>query len=69
MSKLEQLKERVRHSGKCGVATADIRDDYDPIGAMMIQDLCDTGEYVQRKVPPGGFDQVWKVFKKGEEPY
>ena len=34
-----------------------IRDDYDPVGAMMIRDLCATGDYVQRKVPAGGFDQ------------
>lgn len=69
MSEIEQLKRRIDTSGSNGVETACIRDDYEPVGAMMIHDLCATGEYVQRKVPLGGYDQKWKVFKKGVEPY
>jgi hypothetical protein len=69
MSEVEQLKKRIDDSGLSGVETAHIRDDYEPVGAMMIHDICATGEYVQRKVPPGMYDQKWKVFKKGMEPY
>ena len=69
MSEVEQLKQRINESGSSGVETAHIRDDYEPVGAMMIYDICATGDYVQRKVPPGGYDQKWKVFKKGLEPY
>jgi len=69
MSELQQLKDRIDKAGPIGVETAHIRDDYAPIGAHMIRDLCATGEYVQRKVPPGSFNQKWKIFKKGMEPY
>lgn len=69
MSELEQLKTRIDESGKDGIETAQIRDDYDPVGAMMIRNICTGGEYVQRKVPPGMYDQKWKIFKKGMEPY
>ena len=69
MSEIEQLKQRIDASGREGVETAHIRDDYEPIGATMIRDLCAVGDYVQRKVPPGGYDQKWKVFKKGNAPY
>lgn len=69
MSEIEQLAKRIDDSGKSGVETAVIRDDYEPVGAAMIRGLCASGEYVQRKVPPGMYDQKWKVFKKGMEPY
>ena len=69
MSEIEQLKKRIDASGFQGVETAHIRDDYEPAGAMMIRDICATGEYVQRKVPPGMYDQKWKVFKKENAPY
>jgi len=69
MSEIDQLKLRIQGSGTGGIETAQIRDDYEPVGAMMIRDLCATGDYVQRKVPLGGFDQKWKIFKKGMEPY
>ena len=69
MSEIEQLKKRIDDAGLSGVETAHIRDDYEPAGAMMIRDICESGEYVQRKVPPGSYDQKWKVFKKGMEPY
>ena len=69
MSEVEQLKKRIDDSGCEGVETKHIRDDYEPVGAMMIHDICAGGDYVQRKVPPGGYDQKWKVFKRGNEPY
>ena len=69
MSEIDQLKKRIDDSGTRGVETAFIRDDYEPVGAMMINDLTASGEYVQRKVPPGMPDQKWKIFKKGTEPY
>lgn len=68
MSELDQLKKRIDDSGLDGVETAHIRDDYEPVGQMMIQDICATGKYVQRKVPVGGFDQKWKVFAKENQP-
>ena len=69
MSELDQLKELIDDNGKRGVATAFIREDYDPVGDMFIRDLCATEEYVQRKVGLFGPDQEWKIFKKGMEPY
>ena len=69
MTEIGQLKKRIDASGMDGVETAHIRDDYEPAGDMMIRDICATGDYVQRKVPLGGYDQKWKVFKKGNGPY
>jgi len=69
MSEIDQLKKRINASGPRGIETAFIRDDYDPVGAMMINDLTDSGEYVQHKVPTGAAEQKWKIFKKGTEPY
>ena len=69
MGEIEQLKRRINESGIDGIETKHIRYDYDPIGDIMIRDLCSTGNYVQRKVPPNTFDQKWKIFKKGMEPY
>lgn len=69
MSELEQLKKRINDSGVDGVETAHIREDYEPVGALMIANLTDSGEYVQRKAPMHSFDQKWKIFKKGNEPY
>lgn len=69
MTELEQLKKRTDSRARSGVETALIREDYEPVGALMIRDLCATGEYITRKVPPGEWDQKWKIFKKGFEPY
>ena len=69
MSEIEQLKKRIDDSRKWGVETAAIREDYEPIGQLLINDLCASGEYVQRKVPPGMSYQKWMIFKKGIEPY
>lgn len=69
MSEIEQLKKRIDDSGTRGVETAFVRDDYEPVGDMMLHDLTASGGYVQRKVPPGSYDQKWTIFKKGMEPY
>jgi len=69
MSELEQLKKRIDDSGFVGVENVHIRDDYEPVGGAMLRTLTDSGEYVQRKVPPHSWDQKWKIFKKGYEPY
>lgn len=69
MSELEQLKNRIDKSGPEGVETAQIRYDYEPAGTFMIRHLSDSGEYVQRKTPYQHWDQKWRIFKKGNEPY
>jgi len=69
MSEIEQLKKRIDDSGLEGVLTSPIRDDYEPAGQMMMSILTNSGEYVQRKVPPQSFDQEWRIFKKEFAPY
>ena len=69
MSELDQLKKRILDSGKDGIETAIIRDDYEPAGDLMIRHLCESGEYVTRKVPPGMYGQKWKIFKAAMDPY
>ena len=67
MSEIDQLKQRIDNSGETGVFTAHIRDDYEPVGAEMIHDICANGEYVQRQIKIGS-DYKWKIFKEGNEP-
>lgn len=69
MGEIDQLKIRIDNAGSQGVETMHIRDDYEPAGQMMIQNLTDSGKYVQRKTPAHSFDQRWRIFKKGKEPY
>ena len=69
MSEIEQLKKRINDSGLDGVETAHIRDDYEPAGDMMIRNLTNSGDYVQRKTPMHSFDAKWRIFRKGSEPY
>ena len=69
MSEIEQLKNRIDESGPDGVLTEHIRDDYEPAGQMMIQGLCDNGQYVQRKGMGRGLDQKWRIFKSAFSPY
>jgi hypothetical protein len=69
MAEIDQLKERINKSGPEGVLTSQIRDDYEPIGANMIRDLVDTGEYVTRKVPIRmSFGFEWRIFTKEWDP-
>jgi len=65
MAEIDQLKSRIDNSGMTGIETAIIRDDYEPVGAMMIRGLVDSGAYVTRKTP----DVKWRIFKSGMEPY
>lgn len=69
MSELEQLKIRIDKSGDEGVLNSHIREDYNPVGDIMIRNLTDSGEYIQRKTPMHSFDAKWRIFKKGNEPY
>lgn len=69
MSELQSLKKRIDDSGPLGVENAQIRNDYEPAGDMMLRELTASGEYVQRKTPAHSFEQKWRIFKKGNEPY
>ena len=69
MSELDKLKSRIDASKGRGIETATIRDDYAPVGGQMIRELCASGDYVQLEVPFQGYNQRWKIFKKGMEPY
>jgi len=69
MMEMEQLKKRIDESGIDGIETAHIRDDYEPAGQMMINNLTESGEYIQRKTPAHSFDAKWRIFKNGLEPY
>ena len=69
MTEIEQLKKRINDSGAEGVKTAYIRDDYEPVGQIMINQLSELGKYVQRKTPAHSFDAKWRIFLKGNEPY
>ena len=64
MTEMEQLKKRINDSGVEGIKTAHIRDDYEPAGQMMINQLSESGEYVQRKTPAHSFDAEWRIFQK-----
>ena len=71
MSELEQLKKRIKDSAYDGIATAIIKDDYEPAGQMMITGLVNSGEFISRRqvsrVRYGPTE--WKVWHKGFEPY
>lgn len=69
MSEIEQLRQRIDNSGMEGIETAVVREDYEPAGDMMMRELMDSDEYVQRKTPMYHFDPKWRIFKKGNEPY
>jgi hypothetical protein len=70
MSEIEQLKKRIKDSGYEGITTAIIKDDYEPVGQMMITRLVDSGEFVSRRDNPGiGVTGIWKVWARGFEPY
>ena len=70
MSELQQLKDRIEESGRDGVETAHVRDDYEPAGDMMIKRLVSSNEFVTRRVTSfDGLDSRWKIFKAGLEPY
>lgn len=70
MSEIEQLKKRIRDAGFDGLETSIIRDDYAPIGQMMISQLCESGEFIsQRSQGEFGFhDGPWKVWARAFTP-
>ena len=70
MSELQQLKDRIKGSGIDGVETAHVRDDYKPVGDLMLKRLVDSNEFrTRRVVSHDGLDSRWKIFKAGLEPY
>lgn len=69
MNEFKQLKKRIDESKFKGVETAHIRDDYNPIGTVMLSLLTDSGEYVQRKILIHNYTRKWKIFKKEYKPY
>lgn len=69
MSEIAQLKNRIDLSGFDGVETDKIRDDYEPAGNMMIQNLTASKEYVSRKGYGDSLDQKWRIFKLEFTPY
>lgn len=69
MTELLVLKERIRRAGINGVKTADIREDYEPIGSNMIRDLVATGEYITMRVKKGIMETEWRIFLKSEAPF
>ena len=69
MSEIEQLKDRIRGSGPEGVLTAHIRDDYEPAGDMMMQQLNDGVEFVSRRTPMHSTASQWRMFATEFDPY
>jgi hypothetical protein len=68
MSELKQLEIRIIQSNYEGIATAIIRDDYEPAGGMMIHRICSDDEFVSRRVESGSGSE-WKVFAAEFKPY
>ncbi len=68
MSEIETLKARIDASKGNGLSTAYVREDYEPIGATMIRDLVNSGDYVTQKVRVGVFEYEWRIYKVGHEP-
>ncbi len=68
MSEIEQLKKRISEANYDGITTAIIKDDYEPIGQMMISQLVESGEFISRRDTAGLLDMPWKVWAKGFEP-
>jgi hypothetical protein len=66
VSEIDQLKSRVDEAGSEGVLTAHIRDE---AGQMMINRLCDSEDYIQRKGFGNALDQQWRVFQSRFAPY
>jgi len=69
MSEIQQLKDRIEKSGPNGIENAIVRDDYEPVGDLMLRQLLVTKDYIARKGDGRGTDQKWRIFKSGFEPY
>jgi hypothetical protein len=68
MSDLATLKIRISKAGYEGIKTAQIRDDYEPIGDMLIRDLLASGDYLTMRVRTGVIDSAWFIFEKSHAP-
>lgn len=69
---IDALKERINNETVVGIETSVIRDDYEPAGDLMIQQLLDSGEYVSvRFDPSNGMNRngAWRVFKAEYAPF
>ncbi len=69
LTEIEQLRIRIDDSGYEGVLTSHIRDDYEPAGQIMINQLTNSGLYVQRKTPLHSFDAKWRIYQEKFKPY
>lgn len=69
MIELAELKARISKAGPNGVKTSHIRDDYEPIGQLLINDLVATGEYVTMRIRTGLMESAWFIFQKDQAPY
>jgi hypothetical protein len=69
MSDIEQLKTRINAAGENGIKTARVRDDYEPIGDLLIRDLVATGEYVTFRIKTDILKSEWFIFAKDKAPY
>ena len=67
MSEIEQLKTRIDNAGMIGLKTSHIRDDYEPVGDLMIRQLLDSGQYISRKTG-STYDKQWHIFNKRNDP-
>jgi hypothetical protein len=64
MSEIEELKKRIKDAGYAGLETAIIREDYEPVGQMMIRQLTESGQFISQRSPGsyGIWDGPWKVW-------
>lgn len=71
MSEIEQLKKRIKNSNYDGIETSVIRDDYEPAGQMMINQLVESGEFITHRSMGefiGLYDGAWKIWAKNFSP-
>ena len=68
-TEIEQLKQRIDDSGLNGIPTAQVRDDYEPAGDLMMMGLLDSAGYVQRKISITTFEQEWRIFRRDFAPF
>lgn len=68
MSEIEQLKERINKAAYDGLKTSFIKEDYEPVGQLMISQLVDSGEFVSQRDNRQLPDKPWKVWSKSFAP-
>jgi len=69
MSKLEQLKKRIKDAGPDGVKAAHIQYDYEPVGDLMMRYLNDGVEFVSCRAPEFSPDSEQRMFAIEFDPY